>query len=99
MASDTPQPGTKINETARPNARPAVPPLPDSGSAVEQNVIPVVNEAQKMAARTSFSGRKAVSRGTMFLAFYLWLLSGAVILYLVLSACRHIKMAIDKAGR
>jgi len=39
-----------------------------------------MTEAQRLAAQSSFSGRKAVSRGTMFLAFYLWLLSGAVIL-------------------
>jgi undecaprenyl-diphosphatase len=48
---------------------PTPPPLP-----------PVVTEAQRVAAQTSYSGRKAVSRGTMFMAFYLWLLSGAVIL-------------------
>ncbi len=44
------------------------------------DMAPVVNEAQRVAAQTSVSGRKAVSRGTMFLAFYLWLLSGLVIL-------------------
>lgn len=44
-------------------------------------VIPdIATEAQRIAAQTSFSGKRAVSRGTMFLAFYLWLLSGAVIL-------------------
>lgn len=48
-------------------------------TTVEQ-VKPVVNEAQRIAAETAVSGRKAVSRGTMFLAFYLWLLSGAAIL-------------------
>ncbi|HLG76417.1 MAG TPA: phosphatase PAP2 family protein [Ktedonobacteraceae bacterium] len=41
---------------------------------------PPVSEAQRMAAETSFSGRRAVSRGTMFLAFFLWLLSGVAIL-------------------
>ncbi len=41
---------------------------------------PVVNEAQRVAAETAVSGRRAVSRGTMFMAFYLWLLSGAGIL-------------------
>ncbi|MBV9230341.1 MAG: phosphatase PAP2 family protein [Chloroflexi bacterium] len=41
---------------------------------------PVMTEAQRVAAVTSVSGRRAVSRGTMFLAFYLWLLSGALIL-------------------
>ena len=54
--------------------------LTQLSTTVEQNVKPVVNEAQRLAAQTSFSGRKAVSRGTMFLAFYLWLLSGAVML-------------------
>ncbi len=49
-------------------------------ATVEQNVKPAMTEAQRLAAQSSFSGRKAVSRGTMFLAFYLWLLSGAVIL-------------------
>src|SRR5947209_13463832 len=49
-------------------------------ATVEQNITPVMTEAQHLAAQTSFSGRKAVSRGTMFLAFYLWLLSGAVML-------------------
>ena len=54
--------------------------LPQFAATVEQNVKPVMTEAQHIAAQTSFSGRKAVSRGTMFLAFYLWLLSGAVML-------------------
>ena len=54
--------------------------LPELAATVEQNVKPVMTEAQHIAAQTSFSGRKAVSRGTMFLAFYLWLLSGAVML-------------------
>jgi len=49
-------------------------------ATVEQNVKPAMTEAQRLAAQSSFSGRKAVSRGTMFLAFYLWLLSGAIIL-------------------
>lgn len=40
----------------------------------------IATEAQRVAAETSVSGKRAVSRGTMFLAFYLWLLSGAVIL-------------------
>lgn len=40
----------------------------------------IATEVQKVAAKTSVSGRRAVSRGTMFLAFYLWLLSGAIIL-------------------
>lgn len=54
--------------------------LPSIVSTVEYNVKPVVTEAQHIAAQTSYSGRKAVSRGTMFLAFHLWLLSGAAIL-------------------
>jgi membrane-associated phospholipid phosphatase len=54
--------------------------LPQLAATVEQNVKPVMSEAQRIASQTSFSGRKAVSRGTMFLAFYLWLLSGAVML-------------------
>lgn len=41
---------------------------------------PVVTEAQRVAAESAVSGRRAVSRGTMFMAFYLWLLSGAAIL-------------------
>src|SRR5438105_12405327 len=39
------------------------------GQSVEQNVKPVVTEAQRVAAQTSVSGRKAVSRGTVILAF------------------------------
>jgi undecaprenyl-diphosphatase len=54
--------------------------LPEIATTVEQNVKPVVNEAQRVAAQTSVSGRRAVSRGTMFLVFYLWLLLGLVIL-------------------
>lgn len=48
-------------------------------ATLEQNVKPVVNEAQHIAAVTSVSGRKAVSRGAIILAFYFWLLSGAVL--------------------
>jgi membrane-associated phospholipid phosphatase len=40
----------------------------------------VVNEAQRIAAQTAYSGRHAVSRGRVLMIFYLWLLSGAVIL-------------------
>lgn len=54
--------------------------IPQISSAVEQNVKPVMTEAQRIAAETSVSGRHAVSRGTMFLAFYLWLLSGVIML-------------------
>ena len=57
--------------------------LPQIGSAVEQNIMPAVTEAQRVAAVTSVSGRRAVSRGTIFLAFYLWLLSGAIMISLL----------------
>lgn len=67
------------------NAKPLPLPLPnvpmsDIAATVEQNVKPVVTEVQQLAAQTSVSGRKAVSRGTIYLAFYLWLLSGAIML-------------------
>ncbi len=42
--------------------------------------IPAVTEAQRIAAESAVSGRRAVSRGTIFMAFYLWLLSGALLL-------------------
>ena len=59
-------------------------PLPDlATTVVEQNVKPVVTEAQRIAAQTSVSGRRAVSRGTIYLAFYLWLLSGAIMLAVI----------------
>lgn len=54
--------------------------LPELATKVEQNVMPVVEEAQRQAAQTSVSGRHAVSRGTIFMAFYLWLLSGVAML-------------------
>lgn len=57
--------------------------LPQLASTVEQNVKPIVTEAQNIAATTSVSGRRAVSRGTIFLAFYLWLLSGAIMFSLL----------------
>ncbi len=57
--------------------------LPQISSAVEQNVKPAMTEAQRLAAETSVSGRHAVSRGTIFLAFYLWLLSGAIMISLI----------------
>ena len=53
--------------------------LPQIATAVEQNVKPVVTEAQRIAAQTSVSGRRAVSRGTIILVFYGWLLSGIMI--------------------
>src|SRR6266480_1521997 len=56
--------------------------LPQLAATVEQNVKPVMTEAQHIAAQTSVSGRRAVSRGTMFLAFYLWLLAGLIMLSL-----------------
>ena len=49
------------------------------GETIEQNVKPVINEAQQIAATTSVSGRKAVSRGTIILAFYFWILSGVIL--------------------
>lgn len=45
----------------------------------EQHIKPVIDEAQHIAAATSVSGRKAVSRGAIILAFYFWLLSGAIL--------------------
>ncbi|HLI91552.1 MAG TPA: phosphatase PAP2 family protein [Ktedonobacteraceae bacterium] len=66
----------ETNPAARnPASAPLPPPqvnLPD--------LTPVMTEAQRVAAQTSVSGRRAVSRGTMFMAFYLWLLSGVVLL-------------------
>jgi len=56
---------------------------PHAAFMIEQNVKPVVTEAQRIAAETSVSGRRAVSRGTIFLAFYAWLLSGAVMLSVI----------------
>ncbi|MEO7021460.1 MAG: phosphatase PAP2 family protein [Ktedonobacteraceae bacterium] len=53
--------------------------VPQIAITLEQSVKPVVNEAQHIAAASSFSGRKAVSRGKIFLAFYFWLLSGAIL--------------------
>jgi undecaprenyl-diphosphatase len=44
------------------------------------DVQPVISEAQRIAAQSSVSGRRAVSRGTIFLVFYLWLLAGVAIL-------------------
>lgn len=48
-------------------------------ATLEESVRPVVSEAQHIAATTAVSGRKAVSRGTIILAFYFWLLSGAIL--------------------
>ncbi len=57
--------------------------IPPLATTVEQNVKPVVAEAQQLAAETSVSGRHAVSRGTIFPAFYMWILSGAVMISLI----------------
>src|SRR5437763_13991130 len=65
----------QITSTVEQNVKPVV---TEAQRVVEQNVKPAVTEAQRVAAQTSFSGRKAVSRGTMFLAFYIWLLLGAM---------------------
>ena len=73
--------GKTASDAAIAKQRPAV--VPPLGSAVEQNVKPVVTEAQRVAAETAVSGRRAVSRGTIFLAFYLWLLSGAIMISLI----------------
>jgi undecaprenyl-diphosphatase len=47
------------------------------------NLPEIAEEAQRVAAESSFSGRKAVSRGTIFFALYAWILSGAVLLSLI----------------
>jgi len=57
--------------------------IPQLATTAEQNVKPVVGEAQQLAAKTSVTGRHAVSRGTIFLAFYLWILSGAIMISLI----------------
>jgi len=75
-----PQPSEKSEETTKQG--PAVV-LPQISSAVEQTIKPAVTEAHRVAAETSVSGRRAVSRGTIFLAFYLWLLSGAIMISLI----------------
>ena len=77
MAKNTTQPtqdsGTQPSLLSTPSVV-----LPQLATAVEQNVKPVVNEAQRIAAETSVSGRHAVSRGAIILAFYGWLLSGII---------------------
>lgn len=58
--------------------------LPDAANVVvEQNVRPALSEAQRLAAETSVSGRSAVSRGTIFMALWLWLLSGIVMISVI----------------
>jgi membrane-associated phospholipid phosphatase len=58
-------------------------PMLQKAPTVEQNVKPIVAEVQQVAAKTSVTGRHAVSRGTIFLAFYLWLLSGVIMMSLL----------------
>jgi len=82
MPGNTPQPADTRQPNSAANAAPTAK-LPDLTAAVEQNVKPVVTEAQRVAAETSVSGRRAVSRGTIILAFYLWLLSGALLFSLI----------------
>jgi len=69
MSTNAKNPSSSTNTT-----EPLAVPLP------QVNIPEIATEAQRVAAASSYSGRKAVSRGTMFLAFYLWLLSGAGIL-------------------
>ncbi len=82
MSRNAPQPAKDITPQAATGAIPAASPLELVAKGQEQ-VVQTVEEAQRIAAQTSFSGRRAVSRGTMFLAFYMWLLSGAVMLSLI----------------
>ena len=63
-------------------ALPQIPPVV-AAAVVEQNIKPVVNEAQRIAVQTSVSGRHAVSRGTIFMALWLWLLSGIVMISVI----------------
>jgi membrane-associated phospholipid phosphatase len=51
-----------------------------SKQSSQSNPPDIVTMVQHTAAKTSVSGRKAVSRGTILFAFYLWLLAGAAIL-------------------
>ena len=80
--SKTPQPANQSDPQVSEQGTAQVIP-PPLASTIEQNVKPVVTEAQKVAAETSVSGRRAVSRGVIFLSFYLWLLSGAILLSLL----------------
>src|SRR5215469_10073962 len=77
MSSKTHQPANEAQPKAGVGAGLPIAP-PEIATIVEQNVKPVVTEAQRIAAETSVSGRRAVSRGAIFLAFYVWLLSGAL---------------------
>jgi len=80
MSSKANQPANEAPQKAG-SGMPVSP--PEIATIVEQNVKPVVTEAQRIAAETSVSGRRAVSRGTIFLAFYAWLLSGALMLSVI----------------
>src|SRR5215471_8905320 len=77
MSSKTHQPANEAQPKTGVGAGLPIAP-PEIATIVEQNVKPVVTEAQRIAAETSVSGRRAVSRGAIFLAFYAWLLSGAL---------------------
>jgi membrane-associated phospholipid phosphatase len=75
MSDNAPQPANGAgSKTPTSPTLPIAP--PEIANIVEQNVKPVVTEAQRIAAETAVSGRHAVSRGTILLAFYVWLLSG-----------------------
>jgi membrane-associated phospholipid phosphatase len=58
-------------------------PLGDAPPIALPDIATTVNEAQRVAAETSVSGRHAVSRGTIFLALWLWLLSGIVMISVI----------------
>lgn len=77
MSNNAPNTGTTPNTN---NEGFVLPPLPQLQPV---NIPDIATEAQRVAAETSVSGKRAVSRGTMFMAFYLWLLSGAMILSLI----------------
>src|SRR5713101_9759270 len=82
MSGNTDQPAIEAEPKAA--ASPTLPITPpEIATIVEQNVKPVVTEAQRIAAETSVSGRHAVSRGTILLSFYAWLLSGALMLSII----------------
>lgn len=78
MSGNTPRP-TDINDVQPQPPHPISTP-PVQIKLPEVQVPPALTEAQRVAAESSVSGRRAISRGTMFMAFYLWLLSGAGIL-------------------
>lgn len=58
-------------------------PLGDVPPIALPDIATTVNEAQRVAAETSVSGQHAVSRGTIFLALWLWLLSGIVMISVI----------------